>query len=640
MVVDKNSMDKITLNFLPLSNQNFSVPIYRKKTQKNNERSETGVRFKLKVLDSKEYVDFDISWDKREGFDKYLCDAKENFDLTKQYLLRLLEHRLTEAGCSFSWYFPPKSFYKELRFIIKEHKEGNTEIILMPYFLKNHLEFGFLIQHHFKVNSNQPFNREVQKLSLSLDHRYQQNRSFYSDKFRLISNFVNTVIVNIGNLIDDIAIATVLADTPSDKLGIKEYEVGKGSKSNSPFGGIKQNGPFRIVSGEVKYLFVFTEPLRSLARDVYSGLDGKLFHGMFSGLVSMFQMPFSKDCVEYKIVTNYNPSELQEITAKAVAMIGQNNCKVCVLTFFPSSLSEDKNKEIYSHLKLQAIKHGFFTQGIKQETMGKKEQLKWSIGNIGLQMFSKLGGIPWLLIPSHEKCLIFGIGSAHEKDSEGNTIKYTAYTICIDTKGNFNRVQPLSTSVNKDEYLISLKEELIKIICNENNKHVEECVIHVPYKVDRQEIDTIKKSVQAVTGNVSFQIKVIKINTKHKFFGFSNHNTKIPYESSMVQLSNTEYLIWTEGLQYGNSTVSRRVSEPIHVEFLHGSEHNYDDDKTYLQDIINLTGANWRGFNSKAQPVSIYYPSLIAKFMKRFSEYEAVNDFSILSSKSFNPWFL
>ncbi|WP_019867276.1 Piwi domain-containing protein [Methylovulum miyakonense] len=640
MVTDKNLMNKITLNFLPLSDQNFTITIYRKEANKSHERSETGIRFRLKLSKYNNYQEFDISWNKLDGFDEYICDAKENFDLTKRYLLRSLENRLEEVACSFQWYFPPKSFYNELRFIIKEYKEGNSEIILMPYFLKNHLEFGFLIQHHFKVNSNQPFNREVQKLSLSLDNRYQQNRSFYGDKFRLISDFINSVIANLGNLFEDISIVTKLADTPSDKLDTKQYKFGGGNQSSSPFVGIKQNGPYKVVSDEVKYLFVFTEPLRSLAREVYSGLDGKLFHGMFSGLESMFSLPFSKNCVEYKLVINYNNAEMAEVIEKAVEMIGKNNCKVCVLTFFPSLLTEDKNKEIYSHLKFQAIKHGFYTQTITQETMGKKEQLKWSIGNIGLQIFSKLGGIPWLLIPSHEKCLIFGIGSAHEKDSEGNIIKYTAYTVCIDTKGNFNRVQPLSSSENEGEYLIRLKEELIKIICSENNTHIEECVIHVPYKVSRQEVDIIKKSVQEVTGDISFQIKVIKINSKHKFLGFSYHNTKIPYESSMVQLSNTEYLIWTEGLQYGNPTVSRRVSEPLHVEFLHGSENNYDDDKSYLQDIINLTGANWRGFNSKAQPVSIYYPWLIATFMKRFSKYEAVGDFSILSCESFNPWFL
>jgi hypothetical protein len=43
--------------------------------------------------------------------------------------------------------------------------------------------------------------------------------------------------------------------------------------------------------------------------------------------------------------------------------------------------------------------------------------------------------------------------------------------------------------------------------------------------------------------------------------------------------------------------------------------------KAYLQDIINLSGANWRGFNAKHEPVTTLYPELIAKFAGKFDQY-------------------
>ena len=632
-------MDNINLNFLPLTDQNFGVTIYRKKTEKTNEKGETGIRFRLKPDDSYEYESFDISWVPRDGFVEYTCPPKENYNLTKQFLLRCIESKL-ENGCAVEYYSPSKSFYKEFRFVMSKYKEGQSEIRFQPYFLEAHNEFGFLIQHHFKVNKEQPFNREVQKLSLSLDNRYQQNRSFYGDKYKITMDFVNQVVSSIGVLINGISISTTLADTPTDILATKHYLVGNNQQSNSQYTGIKHNGPYARVSDRVKYLFVFTEPLRSLARDVYSGLDGKLFSGMFSGLDAMFKLPFGKEQVAHFLIREYNNESIQEISDKAIQMQEDGKHRVCVLTFFPLSMNEEKNHEIYSHIKLKAIEGNFYTQVIKQETMGKKEQLKWSIGNIGLQIFSKLGGVPWLMVPSHQNCLIFGIGSSHEKDSDGNIQKYTAYTVCIDTKGDFKRIQPLSSSKNEDEYLSCLKEELVKAISSGENDDVDECVIHIPFKIQRSEIRAIRESVEEIRSNVNFEIKVIKINTKHKYFGFSKHNTKVPYESTMVQLSKTEYLIWTEGLQYGKSTINRRVSEPIHVQFLDSSNGDYDEDKAYLQDVINLTGANWRGFNSKAQPVSIYYSKLIADFMRRFGAYESVGDFSVLSQESFNPWFL
>ena len=48
---------------------------------------------------------------------------------------------------------------------------------------------------------------------------------------------------------------------------------------------------------------------------------------------------------------------------------------------------------------------------------------------------------------------------------------------------------------------------------------------------------------------------------------------------------------------------------------------NEDKMDFYLQDIINLSGANWRGFNAKHEPVSTLYPELIAKFAGKFEQY-------------------
>jgi argonaute-like protein implicated in RNA metabolism and viral defense len=273
--------------------------------------------------------------------------------------------------------------------------------------------------------------------------------------------------------------------------------------------------------------------------------------------------------------------------------------------------------------------------------MGRKEQLKWSISNVALQIFCKLGGTPWLVKPSNAKCLIFGIGSAHEKTEEGKVVKYMAYTVCLDTAGNYKTVKPLSTSSDRDSYLNCLEQALIETLNSELNSEYEKCVVHIPFKIRKDELERITNAVRGVRKNSSIDIRAIKVNKEHKYFGFSDHNTKVPYESSLVQLAWNEYLIWTEGLQYGKEKVNKRIAEPIHVEFMyeHG-EKQREDDRTYLQDIINLTGANWRGFNSKAQPISILYSSLIAKFMKEFGHLEGVEDMSILRKEANTPWFL
>jgi hypothetical protein len=56
-----------------------------------------------------------------------------------------------------------------------------------------------------------------------------------------------------------------------------------------------------------------------------------------------------------------------------------------------------------------------------------------------------------------------------------------------------------------------------------------------------------------------------------------------------------------------------------------------------LQDIINLSGANWRGFNAKSVPISIYYSKIITEYISEFGDIVDVEKMSVTNDK---PWFL
>ena len=43
------------------------------------------------------------------------------------------------------------------------------------------------------------------------------------------------------------------------------------------------------------------------------------------------------------------------------------------------------------------------------------------------------------------------------------------------------------------------------------------------------------------------------------------------------------------------------------IKFLDKINDDIDNELNYLQDILNLSGSNWRGFNAKSMPISIYY---------------------------------
>jgi len=634
-------MDDIQLNYFPLEMQNQSFSVFRKRVEDGSQaRSGEDYRVNLPTNpEDEEWKLHDVSLSDKEGYERFDCDYLLNSVLTVHVIYCQLLKSL-ESLDGIDYYLPKYNAIsrKEIYFRHKKYKEGFSEIVVSPYFLKDKGLYGFLFEHRFCLNEGQPFNRSTQILSFSLDKPGRPNVYFYKDKKSEIFDFIESTFrklaADVGFEIDK---DFCWIDTNS--LDVKTYLVGRGSEVRSQFMGIKSNGPFRPIDEKVRYLFVFSERTRALARDIYLGLVGKLFPGQFLGLGSMFSLPIEKGVVDHFLVADFDKPSLEELNEKIKeTKASYPGHKIIILPVLPKGF---KGVEVafdaYGNLKVMALKEGVYCQVVTEDTFNEKNKLKWSISNIGLQVFSKLGGAPWLVKPAKSGCLIFGLGTVQER-TEKTVKKYTAYTVCLDSSGDFKYIKPLASSGNEASYLDNLKASLKKVLSSELGDQYRSIVLHLPYKISRKEIGVIRNVVKEIRDD-NFEVIVIRINTKHKFLGFSSHNTCVPYESSFAQLSKTEFLLWAEGLQYGKEVLHKRVSEPLYIEFLE-SQESWETKRDCLQDILNLTGANWRGFNSKAQPISILYSRLIAKFMKEFSHLESVNDMDIVSAESVAPWFL
>ena len=171
-------------------------------------------------------------------------------------------------------------------------------------------------------------------------------------------------------------------------------------------------------------------------------------------------------------------------------------------------------------------------------------------------------------------------------------------------------------------------------ILKEQKANYETCVLHLPFKIKKKEIIAISNAIKQIK---DIELVVVKINIDNKYFGYSFHNTLVPYESSFVKLSKDEYLVWFEGLLYGKEVVDKRLSNPVHIKFLNINNRKDFDEQAYLQDILNLSGANWRGFNAKSIPISIYYSQIIAKYTEAFENISGYEEGAISNNK---PWFL
>ena len=119
----------------------------------------------------------------------------------------------------------------------------------------------------------------------------------------------------------------------------------------------------------------------------------------------------------------------------------------------------------------------------------------------------------------------------------------------------------------------------------------------------------------------STQIVIMRINTEHHFHAFDiNRATMVPDENTILKFQNRTYLVWPDGTP-ANGAISTRPSMPMMASFDRAKlPLTETEQRDLLQDLCNLAGANWRGFNAKARPVSVFYCHLVGKMMADMAE--------------------
>jgi hypothetical protein len=195
----------------------------------------------------------------------------------------------------------------------------------------------------------------------------------------------------------------------------------------------------------------------------------------------------------------------------------------------------------------------------------------------------------------------------------------------------------LSNAAQHSDYIAELAESLRDILTQHANSF-QSIVVHTSFRLSHSEISAIENATKiAAKSSENCSFAVVKINHHSRFFGFNESaNSLVPYESTVVRLSRDEYLIWFEGISYDHPTVSKAFPGPTHLTFIHASNYDQLPNSLLLQDIVNLSGANWRGFNAKSAPVSVFYCHLVADLIRNFHTLKlplpAVSDM--------RPWFL
>lgn len=634
----------IRFSFLEIINQDFSFEVYRK--AKDGEVKPYDVHsYRLPVTNRNIdiYDDYLVAFSPKEDFNTFICRPEYNHDLTKKWLMYLLIEK-TKSVFNENNYSIGNHFIPNVSFVMKTYVEGNQLITVEPYYLKISNSFGFLLEFRFKANKGYEKSQKEKIYSLSITSSGEKNRNFYADKLSFIKVFIEKYTTRIFPLINQsecIDVQKQLKEIRYEVLSEKKY-LFKDGEHKIQFQGLKDLSPLKTIPKKPIFIFIFEKSKVNIARELVKALRGEAYT-TFSGMKKMFNVDFPNESIISIQTDNFSTDALTYIEKKLDEVIKQYSGYSIVGIFAGIAKDFDSGKSYspYYSIKNMFLKRGLAVQAVTVEQAIKKDGFKWSISGIGLQLFVKLGGIPWKVKPQNEDCVIFGIASAHLKDEDQKIKKYFAYSVCFDSSGIYKQLDILSRSESEKTYIENLSEQIKKQFESKLNDKVHKCVIHIPFKLNKNEIKCIKESIKSIKlKHQNIEFVFIKINTDNRFFGYSEVNSKIPIAGSYIKLAEKEFLVWFEGLQQGHETVvtAQNISNPVHIQFMDANGLNEEEVKSYLQDVINLSGANWRGFNAKHTPVSIYYPELIAKFIAKFEQYGLEMDLGIDAIDK--AWFL
>jgi|GEM_PF-2548827 hypothetical protein len=625
-----NTINKIAINFSPLKMQNFKIKAFRRIKQYGELKEDfffpvqqRELPILLSVLGSKE--DYWITFDIQEGFEEFTCESTTNIGLTLSYLNNEILKK-----CKLTALLPEEEY-----FILKE-RINNTNKIEKIYFVNSidssgkqcvwvkagYLEvtkqFGFYTDFQFKKSKDSKNYIQIQKLSLSLDNHGRSNTNFYTDRYEQLKKFAATYYKRVFH-------KTSLEFSSLQELNVnilqnKIYQF-KNKKEGNLASDLKIHKPYEGVSYETKIYFVYRQDEKYLINIASNKIKALL--------IENFELNVKSELHEIETTTISSIESFIEYIENE-----NNNLQYKFLVFLPI---QNEKVNYYYQCKYEFDRRSIPIQFASYQTL--KSGNNWAYDGLTLQIFAKLGGKPWRMKPTNEKCLILGLAQANPKqklDKQSNMKRFFGYSVLVDSSGLYKSLEVFSNELKKEEYLLRLREHVTSIISQYSTEY-QKIVIHTPFRIKNEELDEIRKAIDD-TNTISIKFVVIRINVFNDYFGYNKQrNSLVAFESSLVQISNTKYLVWFEGLKAKtDERPNKRFSGPTFIEFHYPQELTEQEKISYLQDIINLSGANWRGFRAKAEPVSIYYCKLVTSFIKQF---RAIG-YEKLDFKNFQPWFL
>lgn len=296
--------------------------------------------------------------------------------------------------------------------------------------------------------------------------------------------------------------------------------------------------------------------------------------------------------------------------------------------------------------------HQVPVQDFTMELLAQSDSsLGYSLNNMALACYAKMGGVPWLLKSSptlsHE--LVIGIGSANVGQVRG---------------ADNQRIMGITTVFSGDgSYIVSNTSKAVapEAYCEALTTVLGETIEKIQKRMNWQKGDTIrlifhaqikkfnKEEIEAVRAVINkyreYQIEYafLKISEDHGLHMFDSATAGVqkgrlaPLRGRTLKLSTHEMLIYLIGqreLRQDTDGHPRGVILDVH------KDSTFKDLKYLSAQVFSFASHSWRSYFPNPMPVTISYSDLIARNLGWLNQIPGWNDSVMIGKIGQSQWFL
>jgi hypothetical protein len=401
------------------------------------------------------------------------------------------------------------------------------------------------------------------------------------------------------------------------------------------FRALRQHGPYdnsELALTDGALLFVFPSGEQDMARRLADALLNGI--GTYPGFGELFRVDVAKGNAIKSLRVE---TDVRDMAAagrayrQAIAQRDTDREPDVAIVLVPHT-ERVETQTPYYEAKAAFANLAVPTQMVTTELLHDEREFQWSVANIALAIFAKLGGVPWAVeAPTDDDDLVIGIGRA---DVGRDRTRHFGYAVSFVSNGIYRQTWSFTPTADDAVYEQRLQATITEALAADLDQPPGRLVIHLARQTGRREIDAAERAMQAAGLRVPVAFLRLDDSSLHDIAD-TDEDTFAPAKGLVAKLGPRRALLQSEGLgALGPSegpllvTMDRRSSVP---------ETAFDG---LIGQVFRLAHANWRGFNAQTKPATLVYGEQLASLVGHLEDVETWNPDLLRSDLRGRPWFL